>query len=60
LLLNMSIYRSLLTRGAFLIGGEGLPHLRYEPCEIVRLDKGKVCECVFHVCVYVCVFYVFV
>ena len=62
LLLNRSIYRALLTRGAFLIGGEGLPHLRYEPCEIVRLDKGKVCVCVCvcSMCVCVCVFFFYV
>ena len=65
LLFNRSIYRALLTRGAFLLGGEGLPHLRYEPCEFVRLDKGKVCVCVCVcvpcVCVCVCVcLYVFV
>ena len=72
LLFNRSIYRALLTRGAFLIGGEGLPHLRYEPCEFVRLDKGKVCVCVcvcvrldkgkacVCLCVCVCVLHVFV
>jgi hypothetical protein len=54
LLFNRSIYRALLTRGAFLIGGEGLPHLRYEPCEFVRLVPCVfVCVCV---CLYVWVF----